>query len=103
MELTRGLVVRALAGRDKGDSFVVVSVQDGSVYIANGKRRRLCAPKRKNIRHLQRTNTVLDLECVTDKKLRSVLKEYQTGSALSDNAGTKPDRGGSEFVEARRN
>lgn len=103
MELTRGLVVRALAGRDQGGYFVVLSVQDGYAEIADGKRRKLDAPKRKNIRHLQGTKTVLNLECVTDKKLRSVLKQYQAGGLASDCAGVEPDRGGSEFVEARRN
>lgn len=77
MELTRGLVVRALAGRDRGGYFVVLSVENGYAYIADGKRRRLDAPKRKNIRHLQMTDTLVDLEGVTDKKLRSVLKQYQ--------------------------
>lgn len=96
MELTKGLVVRALAGRDRGGYFVVVSVGDGYAQIADGKRRKLGAPKRKNIRHLQGTRQAIDLECATDKQLRSVLKQFQAG-----NAGTTPDRGGSEFVEAR--
>ncbi|WP_298483299.1 KOW domain-containing RNA-binding protein [uncultured Ruminococcus sp.] len=77
MELTRGLVVRALAGRDRGGYFVVLSVENGYATIADGKRRRLDAPKRKNVRHLQMTATLVDLEGVTDKKLRSVLKQYQ--------------------------
>lgn len=77
MELTKGLVVRALAGRDQGGYFVVLSVKDGYAIIADGKRRKLAAPKRKNIRHLQMTGHLVDLDCVTDKKLRNVLKEYQ--------------------------
>ena len=56
MEITRGLVVRALAGRDMGGFFVVLSVDGGYAEIADGKRRRLASPKRKNLRHLQRTN-----------------------------------------------
>lgn len=77
MELTRGLVVKALAGRDKGGYYVVVGVEGRYAAIADGKRRKLEAPKRKNIRHLQRTNCRIDMKCVTDKKLRSVLKGYQ--------------------------
>lgn len=77
MELTRGLVVRALAGRDRGGYFVVLSAENGYAYLADGKRRKIEAPKRKNIRHLQMTATLVDLEGVTDKKLRSVLKQYQ--------------------------
>lgn len=78
MELTKGLVVRALAGRDKGGYFVVVSVDKDCVWIADGKRRKLNAPKRKNIRHVQMTARVVDLENATDKMIRSVLKQYQS-------------------------
>ena len=45
--------------------------------IADGKRRRLASPKRKNLRHLQRTNQCIALDGVTDKKLRNLLKQYQ--------------------------
>ena len=77
MEITRGLVVRALAGRDMGGFFVVLSVDGGYAEIADGKRRRLASPKRKNLRHLQRTNQCIALDGVTDKKLRNLLKQYQ--------------------------
>lgn len=62
MEITRGLVVRALAGRDMGGFFVVLSVDGGYAEIADGKRRRLASPKRKNLRHLQRTNQCIALD-----------------------------------------
>ena len=77
MELKRGLVVRARAGRDMDGFFVVLSVENGYAMIADGKRRRLASPKRKNIRHLQRTDQFVELDGVTDKKLRNVLKQYQ--------------------------
>ncbi len=77
MELKRGLVVRARAGRDMDGFFVVLSVENGYAMIADGKRRKLASPKRKNIRHLQRTNQCIALEDVTDKKLRNLLKQYQ--------------------------
>ncbi len=77
MELTRGLVVKALAGKEKGGFYVVTGVDGAYAEIANGKKRKLKAPKRKNVRHLQMTSRLVDMECVTDKKLRSLLKEYQ--------------------------
>ena len=77
MELTKGLVVRTLAGRDMGNFFVVLSVDGGYALIADGKRRKLASPKRKNLRHLQRTDQFVELDGVTDKKLRNVLKQYQ--------------------------
>ncbi len=77
MEQTKGLVVRALAGRDKGGYFVVVSAEKDFVWIADGKRRKLASPKRKNVRHIQMTTRVINLEHATDKMIRSVLKQYQ--------------------------
>ncbi|MFR3811598.1 MAG: hypothetical protein ACLTXT_03705 [Ruminococcus callidus] len=56
---------------------MVLSVDGGYAEIADGKRRRLASPKRKNLRHLQRTNQCIALDGVTDKKLRNVLKQYQ--------------------------
>lgn len=77
MELVQGSVVLAKAGRDQGGYFVVLSLEGGYAEIADGKRRKLAKPKHKNVRHLQGTNTVLNLEGVTDKQLRNVLKQYR--------------------------
>ncbi len=87
MELTKGLVVRAIAGRDQGGYFVVLSIQDGYAEIADGKRRKLEKPKRKNVRHLRGTRQVVDLAGITNKQLRNVLKPYQTGAAQEAGAG----------------
>ena len=74
MEPSKGLVVRAMAGRDRGGYFVVVDAAEA--WIADGKRRKLAAPKRKKIRHLQSTRQTVPMEDVTDKKLRNMLKQY---------------------------
>ena len=77
MDMIRGTVVRAKAGRDKDDFFVIVNVLDDAyVMIANGKSRKLSSPKRKNIKHLMKTNTVVDI--TTDRKLRNDLKVFKT-------------------------
>ena len=67
MELKRGQVVRSKAGRDQG-SFMAV--------LADGKGRPLERPKRKNIRHISPTLTVLPEEALaTNRKLRAALRE----------------------------
>jgi ribosomal protein L14E/L6E/L27E len=72
-----GTIVKACAGRDGGGYFVVVRCDDlGFYYIANGKSRKLDRPKRKNVKHLQFTKTVIDISGMTDKKLRRLLAEY---------------------------
>ena len=77
MEIIKGLVVKAKAGRDKEGFFVVTDVLDkGFVTIADGRRRKIAAPKLKNVKHLQKTNTVLSI--TTDRKLREDLKVFKT-------------------------
>jgi len=79
MELQVGQVVRADAGRDCGGWFAVVALApDGSVYIADGRHRRVEHPKRKNIRHLTATRRILVQAQLTNGVLRDVLRQMQT-------------------------
>jgi ribosomal protein L14E/L6E/L27E len=75
MELQVGMVVCAAAGKEK-DNFYIVTGMDGRfVYLADGKHRTLSKPKRKNVRHIRLTQTVWELEGLTDKALRRRLRE----------------------------
>ncbi len=76
MKIQKGSVVKADAGRDCGGYFAVVEMQDGYCFIADGKSRKLLSPKLKNIKHLSFTNSVIDLNDITDKKLRTLLREF---------------------------
>ena len=77
MEIAKGTVVIAKAGRDKGRAFAVIEVlDDRTVLIADGRSRPLERPKRKNVIHLQATGTTAD--CVTtNRQLRIFLKSFQ--------------------------
>ena len=76
MEIVKGSVVIAKAGRDKGRAFAVVELIDPrTALIADGKRRPLERPKRKNLIHLQATKTVVDCD-TTNRQLRTFLKEF---------------------------
>lgn len=70
-----GQVVWSAAGHDKDGFYVVVKVEeDGSLRIADGKRRKLGNPKRKNPKHLWSTRSVVDLTQIgSDKALRRAL------------------------------
>ena len=71
-----GRVVKSGAGRDAGRFYMVVDAADGYIFIADGKVRRLKSPKRKNPKHLSKTNTMLNAEDIkTDKQLRKILSE----------------------------
>ena len=76
MTITAGSVVRAKAGRDKEKFFVVLKVENGFAFIADGKRRKVENPKRKNLIHLQGTNTVLSETMDTNRKLRNALRNF---------------------------
>jgi ribosomal protein L14E/L6E/L27E len=77
VKIFNGTVVKACAGRDSDGYFVVIACDDlGFCYIANGKSRKLDKPKKKNVKHLQFTKTVVDLSGMTDKQLRKLLASY---------------------------
>ena len=60
MEIIEGSIVRSIAGRDKGDLFIVLSREGDFVYLANGELRKVDHPKKKKLKHLQGTNSVSD-------------------------------------------
>ncbi len=79
MELKRGSVVRAKAGRDKDGFFVVLSAGE-TVTICDGKRRSLEHPKQKNPKHLAATAAVLPEDSMgTNREIRKALREYGQG------------------------
>ena len=69
-----GSVVYSTAGRDKHRFYAVVGTQKDKALIADGKGRKLAAPKTKNLLHLRPTKTVLNKSALqTDKQLRMAL------------------------------
>ncbi|MBR3268056.1 MAG: KOW domain-containing RNA-binding protein [Oscillospiraceae bacterium] len=69
-----GTVVLAKAGREAGRFFLVTALDGTELLLADGERRKLSKPKRKNPVHVQATKTVLPLDALTDKALRAALK-----------------------------
>ncbi|MGO5021782.1 KOW domain-containing RNA-binding protein [Lawsonibacter sp. LCP25S3_G6] len=87
-----GQVVRATAGRDKGDLFCVVGMEQERLLLANGKRRRAARPKAKKLGHVQVFSeqeydhpTIQKLkqgEPVSDRELRRALAAFKEGFKL---------------------
>lgn len=93
MELKRGQVVRALAGRDKGGFFAVLKLDPPWAEIADGKRRPLERPKRKKLMHMAPSATVLRPEdLATNRKLRAALRAYrgETSNQSGEDNGLPP-------------
>ena len=81
-ELRPGQLVRSLAGRDKGEHYLVIEVlTPRQVLLANGRSRTLNRLKKKNIAHLQRYGRRADIEellnarKLTDSQVIRFLKE----------------------------
>ena len=72
--LKRGMVVVSLNGRDAGKCMVVLGEEASRVMLADGKRRKLGAPKHKNPRHLRVTgHEISEASMATDRELRRTL------------------------------
>lgn len=70
-----GEVVFSAAGHDKESFYAIVGMgEDGCPLIADGKRRKLRSPKRKNPKHLRPTGKRVELaEIGSDRALRRAL------------------------------
>ena len=77
MEIVKGCVVKAKAGRDKDGFFVVLDVDGSYAMICDGKRRTLEKPKRKKYKHLSATKSVLEIGLLnSNKAIRKALSSF---------------------------
>ena len=68
-------VMRSTAGRDKGTLLAAVGLQDGFILAADGRRRPLSRPKKKNPGHMVPTGETLPEEALrSDRALRRALR-----------------------------
>ena len=79
LDIQKGSIVRALAGRDKGGLFVVLDTEGSYACIADGKRRRIQHPKRKKLKHLAPTHTVYNGSLETNPQIRKAIREFNGG------------------------
>ena len=87
--IAAGMVVKSMAGHDSGSYYAVMRVENGFVYIADGKLRKVERPKKKNPLHLQKTLTTVELADITNKKLRSALSVLNRSA---DNIAEESDK-----------
>ena len=76
MRFEKGSVVIARSGRDRGMAFVVTDVLgERYVLIADGKRRPLEKPKKKNVIHLSAARASIG-EVTSNRQLRKFLNSF---------------------------
>ena len=77
MQIKCGMIVKSVAGHDKGRFYVVVEIKNNRAFIADGKKRLLKCLKAKNFVHLKVTNSFVEVEKLnSDRKLRNILHSY---------------------------
>lgn len=97
MEIKKGCVVKSISGRDAERFYLVVKVEDGFLWIADGKIRPLERPKRKNPKHLRKTNLQVQAEdFATNNQLRRLLHpfNYPAGQLEESTQALRVPKGG---------
>ncbi|MDR7871590.1 MAG: KOW domain-containing RNA-binding protein [Tissierellaceae bacterium] len=86
MDINIGQVVMSKAGRDKGKIFLILDIIDAQyVSVIDGDLRKLDNPKRKKIKHLSVSSTILselnekieNNEKIDDAYIRKLLEPYK--------------------------
>lgn len=76
MKFCKGELVVCTAGREKNRILCVKDFDEKYVYLCDGKERKLCNPKRKNPKHIKKTQKELSVkEMSTDRALRKALSK----------------------------
>ena len=74
MEIQKGSVVYSKAGRDKARMLLVLETTGEYAYVADGILRTVAKPKKKKMKHLQKTNRIFGVTSeITDSDIRKVL------------------------------
>ena len=95
MEISRAHLVEATAGREKGKLFYVLETDGEYLLLADGKSRRVEAPKRKKRKHARFIADtgdrvaikIRDSEKVTNSELRKSIASYDSDADNSDQEG----------------
>ena len=77
MDYQPGCLARSLAGHDKDQYYVILSVDGERVLLADGRTRTQGHPKRKNKKHIQPAKCpLIEKFPVTDDEIYARLKSY---------------------------
>ena len=78
MDITVGTLVYSKAGRDKKNIFLVLKLENGYAYIADGNTRKAEKPKKKKLIHLQKTNYVYEIkENIENFEIRRIIAQHK--------------------------
>ena len=91
MDYQPGCPARSLAGHDKDQYYIILSVDKDQVFLTDGRRRTLAKPKKKNKKHIQADKELLvEFFSVTDDEIYIRLKRYKKCRQLHDSESCGP-------------
>ncbi len=77
MTVTKGQIVRSVAGRDKDTFLAVMSADEKGVTVCDGKSRPIERPKLKNPKHIAPTGRFLtEQQMLTNRSVQRGLKAF---------------------------
>lgn len=83
MDFVKGRLVRSKAGRDKTRTLAVLAVEGQMLLLADGNLRTVAQPKRKKMRHVAPTATVLGNQLLqSDQLLSEAIAAYDAAHPI---------------------
>ncbi|MCP1102928.1 ribosomal protein L14E/L6E/L27E [Aequitasia blattaphilus] len=79
-----GMLVYSKAGHDAGEAYLICEIEDEYLYLVDGQKKTLDKPKKKKKRHVQRTNSIYDIQTSDDVAIKRVIKEALLGENKED-------------------
>ena len=88
-----GKYATSKAGHDKGKLYIIVACDDTHVWLADGEYKRMDAPKKKNIRHIQIINETVEADLLAricnrqphiDDKIKYAIKQKLNSNKVED-------------------
>lgn len=81
----RGTIVCSAAGRDRGTFMIVMSSDEKSVVVCDGRERPLERQKRKNIKHISLTKAKVGEEQMrTNRSIRHALSDFRANNVKGE-------------------
>lgn len=75
--MKRGQIVFVTAGKEKGQFMIVLQADEKSVLLTDGKHRPCDRPKRKSLKHVSATLTVVSEEdLAANSRVKSILRNF---------------------------
>ncbi len=77
MVIKRGQIVFVNAGKQKGQFMIVLSADEKSVLLIDGKRHPYDRPKRKNVKHISATQTIVsENDLAANSRVKTMLRNF---------------------------